>query len=148
MPQKYGDAVVLIQKQRDGSLTRVNAHVLRSFVQPDGAETFNPKQVELTRALKDSNGKAFPGGEYLDLAFPTPGLPEPITSRSLENIYRHAASVPPYKDGAWIGWDVPAKPSSPKLKAFLMANFKEETGNETPEDCAIRLLTKVKATKK
>jgi hypothetical protein len=31
-----------------------------------------------------------------------------------------------------------------KLKAFLMENFKRETGDETPVDCAIRLLTKKK----
>lgn len=29
-----------------------------------------------------------------------------------------------------------------KLKAFLMENFKRETGDETPVDCAIRLLSK------
>jgi len=31
-----------------------------------------------------------------------------------------------------------------KLKAFLMENFKNETGDETPVDCAIRLLGKTK----
>lgn len=31
-----------------------------------------------------------------------------------------------------------------KLGKFLLANFKNETGNETPVDCAIRLLTKKK----
>jgi hypothetical protein len=33
-------------------------------------------------------------------------------------------------------------PDREKLKAFLMANFKNETRNETPEACAIRLLGK------
>ena len=43
------------------------------------------------------------------------------------------------------------KPSKPapnvegeKLRAFLLANYKSETGNETPEACAIRLLGKKK----
>jgi hypothetical protein len=31
-----------------------------------------------------------------------------------------------------------------KLKAFLMENFRNETGDETPVDCAIRLLGKAK----
>lgn len=35
-----------------------------------------------------------------------------------------------------------------KLKTFLLSNFKSETGDETPVDCAIRLLTRVKAAKK
>lgn len=34
-----------------------------------------------------------------------------------------------------------------KLRAFLMGNFKNETGNETPEACAIRLLSKAKSRK-
>jgi hypothetical protein len=36
------------------------------------------------------------------------------------------------------------KASREKLRQFLMENFKSETGNESPEDCAIRLLTKKK----
>lgn len=38
-------------------------------------------------------------------------------------------------------------PPSDKLREFLFANFKSETGNETPIDCAIRLLGKIKAKK-
>jgi len=34
-----------------------------------------------------------------------------------------------------------------KLQKFLMENYKNETGNETPEDCAIRLLSKKKTSK-
>jgi hypothetical protein len=33
-------------------------------------------------------------------------------------------------------------PQVKKLQDFLLANFKSETGNETPVDCAIRLLSK------
>jgi len=43
---------------------------------------------------------------------------------------------------------LPAPPPQPskadlelgKLQRFLLSNFKKETGNETPVDCAIRLL--------
>jgi hypothetical protein len=47
-------------------------------------------------------------------------------------------------------WSPLSSPSTDakKLRDFLMANFKNETGNETPEDCAIRLLGKLKTTKK
>lgn len=40
----------------------------------------------------------------------------------------------------------PAKedPGAKKLQAFLLENFKSETGDETAIDCAIRLLSKTK----
>lgn len=45
-------------------------------------------------------------------------------------------------------WFVPdSGAETKKLGAFLLANFKSETGDETPEACAIRLLTKMKAKK-
>lgn len=31
-----------------------------------------------------------------------------------------------------------------KLRNFLLENYRSATGDETPEDCAIRLLTKLK----
>lgn len=34
-----------------------------------------------------------------------------------------------------------------QLQDYLLSNFKSETGNETPTDCAIRLLGKTKAKK-
>lgn len=152
MPQPYGATVILCSKSHDtGLVTRVNALVLRSVVQPDGAETFNPKEAELKRVLKGAGGKALKGGEYLDLLTlqPLPEGQDYTTVRVVEAICRLASIVPPYVEGSWIGWELPAVPvkDSPKLKAFLMANFKDETGNETPEDCAIRLLAKSKAKK-
>lgn len=49
-------------------------------------------------------------------------------------------------------WRTPAPvtvpdPQAKKLHDFLMENFKKETGNETPVDCAIRLLGKLKKDK-
>lgn len=51
-----------------------------------------------------------------------------------------------------LGPDFPEPKSRPdaqtqKLKEFLMLNFKSETGNETPADCAIRLLSQGKGKK-
>lgn len=159
MSHKYGDAVVLVLKSvnpstQEASINRVNAIVLGSFVQPDGAEKFSPKEVEAKRALKGPDGKAFPGGEYLDLVYPNPGLVPPgstVSTRDPSIIFQHTYHTAPFKEGAFIGWEaVPAPPSpdAKKLRDFLFANFKSETGNETPEACAIRLLSKrVKADK-
>jgi hypothetical protein len=47
----------------------------------------------------------------------------------------------------WTEPEVPKAAPDPqvaKLKAFLFENFKNETGDETPVDCAIRLLSKKK----
>lgn len=135
MPYKFGDAVVLVQKSGD-KVTRLNALVLASNVQPKNAD----KRTGLT-----NNNGLLPEGEYLDLAFLAP-LPEgqAVKTTSPEHLFRPASVVPPYKEGAPIGWEaVTAPPSADaaKLRKFLFANFKSETGNETPEDCAIRLLT-------
>jgi hypothetical protein len=43
---------------------------------------------------------------------------------------------------------VPAELEQGKLRAFLLKNYKSETGNETPEACAIRLLTPKPSTDK
>jgi hypothetical protein len=105
---KFGDAVVLVQKSRDGEISRVNAIVLHSVVQPDGAEEFSPKEAEVQRALKAANGKPLPGGEYVDLAFPNLGLTpqgQPLTTRSVELIFKLAYTVAPWKEGAWLGWE-------------------------------------------
>lgn len=102
MPQKFGDGVTLIQKSPDGSLTRVSAIVLASRIQPDGAETLNPKQVELAKAIKDHNGPK-PGGEYLDLAIPTVTLGQTVNDLSV--LFRRGYAVPEWYDGSWIGWE-------------------------------------------
>jgi hypothetical protein len=136
MPLKYGDSVVLIQKSPDG-YRRVNAIVLASH--------FQPKNVTRAAALKNDKG-ILPEGEYLDLEFPR-ALPEGQRPKSRDDVFQPAYTVPPFVAGAAIGWRAIPVPDA-KLKAFLMANFKDETGDETPEDCAIRLLTKVKAPKK
>jgi hypothetical protein len=61
-------------------------------------------------------------------------------------LVRFTGHTAPWKEGAWIGWEAPPSASAEgqKLRAFLLENFKKETGNETPEDCAIRLLSKKK----
>jgi hypothetical protein len=159
MPQlKYGDCVVLVQKSRDPqtkevSVQRTNAFVMRSVVQPEGAEKFSPAKVQSTQALKGPNTQPLPGGEYLDLMYPRP-LPNGQTSTTVqmpELIFGRAHAVAPWKEGAFIGWEIPkvAEPAAvgeqAKLKEFLLENYKKETGDETPEACAIRLLTKKKA---
>lgn len=41
-------------------------------------------------------------------------------------------------------WLECSSPEVAKLGNFLLAKYKKETGDETPVDCAIRLLTKLK----
>jgi hypothetical protein len=74
----------------------------------------------------DQNGKIIP----------------PMRSEYERQIAEHqAGKFPPPEDREPVS---EALVERDKLRAFLMANFKSETGNETPEACAIRLLTKVK----
>jgi len=108
MGHKFGDAVTLVQKSRDGTLTRVNATVLRAAVQPTGAEKWDPKQVEFAKALKGHTGKPLPGGEYLDLAFPNLGLApagQLLTTSDPALIFKLAHAVPEWNDAAFIGWE-------------------------------------------
>lgn len=146
MSLKYGDAVILIQKSRDGDkdvLRRVNAIVLHSASQPENATR--------STGLKSSSGALLSQGEYLDLTYPDPGLDgQSISSRSTDQIFRRAYTVAPWQKGAWIGWQavaIPASDEDNKLRQFLFENYKDQTGNETPQACAIRLLTKNKAKK-
>jgi len=141
MPLKYGDVVSLVQKSSDGSIIRTNAFVLASSVQA--------KDATRSTGLRGPAG-LLPEGEYLDLVFLAP-LPagQSVKTRGAE-LFRFTNITPAWKSGAWIGWEVPAAPVSPdakKLRDFLFANFKDETGNETPEACAIRLLGKTKTKK-
>lgn len=138
MPYKYRDAVVLIKKSPDGTIRRVNAIVLRSVEQIPNA----PRST----ALRAQNGVNLPPGEYLDLAFPRDLGGQEGTLGSVESVFSKAHNVPAWKEESWIGWQAVPKPSpdADKLKTFLLTNFKSETGNETPEACAIRLLGKKK----
>jgi hypothetical protein len=128
----YGDAVVLVQKSPAGIIRRVNALVVASSTSTNDAPLRTPARL------------ALPAGEYLDVFFPRtfPEGQEP-KARTADIVFQFAGVVPPWKDGAFIGWEYP-KDKNVKLKSFLMANFKDETGDETPEDCAVRLLGKAK----
>jgi hypothetical protein len=100
MGLKYGDAVTLIQKSPDGkSLRRVNAIVLRSDTQRAD------KSRSSGFALNDAQGKALPEGEYLDLAFPR-DIPEghSIKASDMGGIFQPSYVTPPWKEGAFKGW--------------------------------------------
>jgi hypothetical protein len=98
MAFKYGDAVALVQKSPAGSIRRVNAIVLSSATQPPNATRPN--------GLKDFKGALLAEGEYLDLAFPRDLGGQELKVSSLEAIFQKAYSVAPWKDGAWIGWQL------------------------------------------
>lgn len=95
MPHQYRDAVCLIQKSRDGTLSRVNAIVLASTVQP--------ANVNRHHALKD-RGAVLPEGEYLDLAFPRDLAGHQLKSSNMDAVFQKAYHVPEWEEDAWIGW--------------------------------------------
>lgn len=100
MSLKFGDAVILVQKSGDGTISRTNAIVLGSRIQP-----FN---VNRAHALKDDSRKPLPEGEYLDLAYPNLGLaPEGTTlkTRTPDVIFRLAYDVHVWSEELWIGWE-------------------------------------------
>lgn len=125
MPHKFGDTVVLVLRSRDKDdkdvFTRVNATVLHSVTQPDGAEQLSAAEVYQKRLLKGHNSKPLPGGEYLDLAYPNLGLvpagQSVLTTRDPSLIFKNAHTVPPYSEGAVIGWEEPGKPTAADLDA-------------------------------
>jgi hypothetical protein len=126
MPLKYGDSVILIQKSPDGTLRRVNAIVLESRTQPPNATR--------PQGLRNSQGALLAEGEYLDVHFPDPSLVADgrvLKTRAPEVIFRPAYSVPPWKDGAWIGWQygstTPCPPSPLPSAADLDAVAAEQT---------------------
>ena len=103
MPLKYGDVVVKVQKLRgkDGAVTisRVNAIVLSSSVKTAlGADR---------KPLTDADGKKLEPVEHIDLAFPDPGLQQPLKTRAMDLIFRPAYDVAPWTEDAWIGYEVP-----------------------------------------
>ena len=106
MAFKYRDSVTLIQKQTDGSLSRVNAIVLTSRIQPVGADKLSPAEFQRRGALRGGGSKPLPAGEYLDVVFPV-DLPEARIAKesNMNEIFRRASVVPEYKDGAAIGWE-------------------------------------------
>lgn len=94
---KYGDSVVLIQKSGDGTITRLNAFVLRSATQPADATRAN--------GLKNHKGDLLAEGEYLDLIFPRQyENGQPPSSVHFTETVQPTACTPPWKDGAFIGW--------------------------------------------
>lgn len=122
---KYGDAVVLVQKSAvDGSLRRLNAIVLDSRVHD---------HVRADRKLVAKDV------EHLDLAFPVPAEATPKT-RNFDEIFRPAHDVPPFVDGAWVGYEAPivadpaeardGDPSAEDLDAVTEEQWASEAAGE------------------
>ena len=90
----YGDAVVLVQKSPAGIIRRVNALVVASSTSTNDAPLRTPARL------------ALPAGEYLDVFFPRafPEGQEP-KARTADIVFQFAGVVPPWKDGAFIGWE-------------------------------------------
>lgn len=101
--KSYGDAVVFVQKQGDGSTWRVHAIVLASSLH--GRLTLD------RQPLPDSEPV-----EHVDLAFPVmslvPGGQAPKT-RDMAEIFRPAYDVAPWVEGAWTGY----------VEAFPIADY-------------------------
>src|ERR1700690_81009 len=101
MTLKFGDDVTLVKKSPDGTITRVNAIVIASVVQQPG--------VHRSKALRTQSG-VLPEGEYLDLAYPVMELAQTgvaPTTRDMDVLFRKTSATPPWKEGSWIGWELP-----------------------------------------
>lgn len=88
-------------------------------------------------------------GELLTLAFIDPALENRLGDVNYSDAFERVFHVPPKgeSDGHYFYTPVLAPQfdqEEKKLQSFLLSNFKSETGNETPVDCAIRLLGKAK----
>lgn len=98
---KYGDAVVLVTKSADGTLRRANAIVLASNLHVPTTADRKP--------ILGADNKPVAAVEHLDLAFPVTSLaPDggaPKT-RNMDEIFRPAHDVAPYREGAWSGYEV------------------------------------------
>lgn len=86
--------------------------------------------------------------DLLTLAFINPDSLAQLGGVNWTDAFEQVFSVP-HKDadseGHYYYTTEPARSDEEKkLQAFLLTNFKSETGNETPVDCAIRLLGKAK----
>ena len=108
MALKYGDGVTLVQKARDGSLTRVQAIVLAmSEMTPTSADR---------KPLTDAAGEKLAPQPHVDLAFPRLGLAphgQTLKTRDPEIIFQLAYAVAPWADGLWIGYEEPVKAPEP-----------------------------------
>lgn len=116
---KYGDAVVLVQKNHsDGSLRRLNAIVLASSL----------------RVPTTADRKAIEGAEkteHLDIAFPVPTLvPDGgvLKTRDTGEIFRPSYDVGPYVDGAWLGYELPDADNLVKAQGVTIENLEGEIG--------------------
>jgi hypothetical protein len=87
-------------------------------------------------------------GDLLTVAFIDPALIHRVNDINWSDAFEKVFDVPPKgeSDGHYFYTEVGPVLSADdkKLQAFLLSNFKSETGNETPVDCAIRLLGKTK----
>lgn len=93
---KYGDAVVLVQKNPDGTVRRGNAIVLASSLHVPTTADRKP--------VKDADAS-----DHLDLAFPVPTLvPDGAApkTRNVDELFRLAYDVAPYVEGAQVGYEV------------------------------------------
>lgn len=122
---QYGDVVVLVRKSHpDGKITRVNALVVASYVQPEGAEKLSPAAAGAAHALKGPAGKVLAGGEYCDVAYLAPltkGQTSP-SSRNLETLFRQESRVREFSDEAFVGWEPADKESQEAFKGVLQNN--------------------------
>jgi hypothetical protein len=126
MALKFGDQVVLVQKSLDNDkkevIRRVKATVLDSVTQPPNV---NPRE-----ALRDHRG-IIPEGEHLELIFPRTFLNgQPPKARDLDLLFQRAVSVPQWKEGLWIGWELPAPPPVLPSAADLDATEEEKKAAE------------------
>jgi hypothetical protein len=115
MSHAYGDAIVYVQKQPDGTVRLTNAIVLASTNQA-------PTDIN-RRAIK---GAAFE--EHIDLAFPVRLAPGTLLkTRAADEIFRPAFSVKQFTPDAWTGFIEPEeaeacgayfapKPSAPEVE--------------------------------
>jgi hypothetical protein len=106
MALKYGDAVVLLQKRPDGTVSRVNAIVLDSIVHTP--RTADRKVIE-----------GAPAEEHLDVMFPRE-LPDGHTPKTREPgaIFQPAYDVRAWRDDLYIGWQwSPGNMPKPAAKA-------------------------------
>jgi len=88
------------------------------------------------------------GMPMVTLAFVDPASQGQLGSVNWSDAFEQVFSVPhqDMQDGGHHFYTIAPQfdVAERKLQAFLLKNFKSETGDETPVDCAIRLLTKKK----
>lgn len=129
---KYGDAVVLVQKNPDGTLRRGNAIVLASSLHVPTTADRKP--------VLGADKKPVDPVEHLDLAFPVPSLaPDggaPKT-RNMDEIFRPAHDVPPYVEGAWVGYEV-AEEADDRIEGSPRELVEQKFGEASEEIARLR----------